>query len=94
MRLVDEPLATALDEREAVPEEVLGFGRKGLRPSRDVRRTGELPVDMVRVGVLDLPVRHRQDLVEVAVAVGLRTFLYKTPSGVVGVLCRHAVCRR
>ena len=59
VRLVDEALIATLDEREAVPEEVLGGGgRRGRSPrptiitaNLAVVRPGELAVDVVVVGV-------------------------------------------
>ena len=59
VRLVDEAFVAALDEREAVPEEVLGGdGRRGRSPrptvvtgAVTVDRASELTVDVVVVGV-------------------------------------------
>ena len=51
MRLVDELLVAALDEREAVPKEGFGFGRGAGRPVvAPYRRGGELAVGVVREG--------------------------------------------
>ena len=84
VRLVDEALVAAADQRKAVPAEVLG-------PAVAVVRAGELAVDMIVVGVLPLALGDGEDLVKIAVAVGLVTFANEAARRVVGVLGRHAV---
>ena len=93
MRLIHETFVAALDQREAVPEEVLRSGGLGTaRPTTvTVVRAGELAVDVVVVGVGLRALGDGQHLVEVAVAVGLVAFLDETASGVVGVARRHVV---
>ena len=93
VRLVDEALVAALDQREAVPEEVLG--RDGQGRTRSVRptvvtgavsvdRAGELAVDVVVVGVGPLALGDGEDLVEIAVAVGPVALLDEATRRVVG----------
>ena len=97
MRLVDELLVAALDEREAIPEEGFGFGQgRGTAVGtecRPYRRGGELPVGVVSIRTRRVAVGYREDLVEVAVAVGLVAFLDETPRRVVGVARGDAVGR-
>ena len=95
VRLVHELLVAALDEREAVPKE--GFC---LRRSRRERPTitavagrGELAVGMVGEGAGRVAVGDGENLVEIAVAVGLVAFADHAARRVVGVACRHAVGR-
>ena len=93
MRLVHEALVAALDERKAVPEEVLRSGGLGTArpPTVTVIRAGELAVDMVVVGVLPFALGDGKDLVEITVAVGLASLADETSRRVVGVLGGHAV---
>ena len=91
VRLVDVGRGAATDEREAVPEEVLGeaagvpLPRRGavLRGSGAVlwravvRGGGELAVGVVGEGVPLLAFGHGQHLVEIPVAVGLRALLHE-----------------
>lgn len=95
MRLVDESLVPAPNERESVPEE--GFF---LRRSRRERPTnavagcgGKLAVGVVRESAGRVAVGDGENLVEIAVAVGLVAFSHETASGVVGVARRHAIGR-
>ena len=94
VRLVDEALIATLDEREAVPEEVLrSGGRRRFRRNRHTVITrpvaiigaGKLTVDVVVVGVGPFALGDREDLVEIAVAVGPVALLDETPRRVVGV---------
>ena len=92
VRLVDEALVAALDEREAVPEEVLrSGGRRRFRRNRPTVITrpvaiigaGKLTVDVVVVGVGPFALGDGEDLVEIAVAVGPVALLDETPRRVV-----------
>lgn len=87
VRLVDETLVAALDERETIPPEVLGLAVA-------VVRTGELAVDVVIVGVLPVALGDGEHLVEVTIAVGPVPFANEATRRVVGVLGGHAVGRR
>ena len=55
------------------------------------RRGGELAVNMIRICARRVAVRDGENLVEVAVAVGLVAFAHHAASSVVGVARRHAV---
>ena len=100
MRLVDELLVAALDKREAVPEE--GFGLRRARRARPTNAVagcgGELAVGVIGEGAGRVAIGDRENLVEVAVGVGLVALLDREldeglrmkriscPIGVIGVI--------
>ena len=87
VRFVHELFVAAANQRESVPEEVL-------RTAVSVVRAGELTVRMVGVGVLPFALGDGEHLVEVAAAVGLVSFLHKSPCRIVGVAGCLAIGRR
>ena len=75
MRLVHELFVAALDQGETVPEE--GFSFRAAAGAR------ELAVGVVGESALRVAVGDGEDLVEVAVAVGLVALAKKTTFGVI-----------